>query len=203
MNNVNIVSSPRKFSVKVDKGEFALIRGDILKTKADVIVCPSNSILNGKMAVLGSKIFEKGGPLLDEQIKNIVDGGKTKEFPIGSAHFISAENSGLDAKFVSNVVSIVYSINGWNSTINAVSKSVRNTLNQAEDRKLKTVAFPILDTFSYENRVELIKTMANEILDHLHNATSVKRVVLVVLSDSFERAKNALTDYLSQLAKAE
>lgn len=123
--------------------DIELIKGDITRIQADVIVNAANSSLLGGGGVDGA-IHRAGGPqILAEciRIRNKQGGCKTGEAVVTTA-------GNLPAQYVIHTVGPV-----WNGDKEECSKLLagcyQNSLKLAETLKVKTIAFPNISTGVY------------------------------------------------------
>ena len=178
MSVVNLLAIKTMSQVRAKRGNFSVVSADLLEIPVDVIACPSNKRLSGEL--LASRLYEKGGLVLGRRLKEKqAEGGAP--FAPGSAIFIPSSDSGLSAKHVSNVVSIVGESGTEHSTPESAAASVVNTLIQADLRQLKTVAFPVLNSLSSENTKDIVGAMATAAMEFLvEQAESVNDILLAV-----------------------
>ena len=180
-------------------GVFSIQAGDITKTKADVIVCPSNPRLEAGFGISGA-IYRYGGAEIFKEAellveKRVIEKGVDPDYAMqeGSAHFTTAGN--LAAKYVSHVVCTTASKEkGMYSTKEMIVDSVINTLKEADKRNQTSVALPLLGTgFGRLDTITAASAIASASVGYLDNqAKSVKEVILVVLENAFEIAKQVV-----------
>ena len=184
--------------VRAKRGNFSVVAANLLDIPADVVVCPSNKNLSGKL--LATRIYEQGGPALERRRKEVAEGGAP--FEPGSAIFIPSSDSGLSAKYVSNVVSIVDEGGIEHSTPESAAASVVTTLVEAYVRQLKTVAFPVLNSLSPddENIKDIVGAMATTAMKFLvEQEYSVNEILLVALPRRFHEIKDYALDAIKKM----
>jgi O-acetyl-ADP-ribose deacetylase (regulator of RNase III) len=120
-----------------------LMQGDITTISADVIVNAANSALVGGGGVDGA-IHRAGGPSIMEELRRIreVHG----DCPSGSAVATGAGN--LSARFVFHAVGPIYR-DGRHGEPERLASCYQTALLMAEERRLRSVAFPSISTGAY------------------------------------------------------
>ncbi len=156
-----------------------LIKGDITKIQADVIVNAANSSLLGGGGVDGAIHRAGGKQILDACIEIRNRQGKCKT---GEAVVTTAGN--LPAKYVIHTVGPV-----WNGDEEKGSKLLANCYNNslklAESLEVKTIAFPNISTGVYRFPKELAGKIA---IDEVKNFKSevIEKVIFVCFDDENE-----------------
>lgn len=156
-----------------------LVKGDITKIKADVMVNAANSSLLGGGGVDGAIHRAGGKQILDECIEIRNRQGKCKT---GEAVVTTAGN--LPAKYVIHTVGPV-----WNGNEEKCSELLancyKNSLKLAESLDLKTIAFPNISTGIYRFPKELAGNIA---VDEVKNFKSdiIEKVIFVCFDDENE-----------------
>lgn len=164
-----------------------LIKGDITKIQADVIVNAANSSLLGGGGVDGAIHHAGGKQILDECIEIINRQGKCKT---GEAVVTTAGN--LPAKYVIHTVGPV-----WNDNEEKGSKLLAicyiNSLKLAESLNVKTIAFPNISTGVYRFPKELAGKIA---VDEVKNFKSdiIEKVIFVCFDDENEEIYKKLLE---------
>ncbi|REC80570.1 O-acetyl-ADP-ribose deacetylase [Chryseobacterium elymi] len=164
-----------------------VIKADITKIHADVIVNAANSSLLGGGGVDGA-IHRAGGKQILEECIQIRDRqGKCKT---GEAVVTSAGN--LPAKYVIHTVGPV-----WNGGVEKMSKLLsncyKNSLQLAESLGIKTIAFPNISTGVYRFPKELAGKIAVEAVQNFQ-AENIKKIIFVCLDDENEMIYKKLLD---------
>ena len=128
----------------VGGAKLVLIEGDITRLAADAIVNAANSQLAGGGGVDGA-IHRAGGPALMEELDQIRPriGGRCAT---GDAVVTSAGR--LDAKWVIHAVGPVY-CDGGQGEPELLASCYRRSLELAEERGARTIAFPSISTGVY------------------------------------------------------
>lgn len=154
------------------KTTIEIIKGDITKIQADVIVNAANSSLLGGGGVDGAIHRVGGKQILDEciQIRN-----KQGKCNTGEAVVTTAGN--LPAKYVIHTVGPV-----WNGDRERCERLLgncyKNTLKQAEVLGAKTIAFPNISTGIYTFPKELAAAIAFKVAKNLESDT-IEKIIFV------------------------
>lgn len=164
-----------------------LIKGDITKIHADIIVNAANSSLLGGGGVDGA-IHRAGGPkILEECIQIRNRQGKCKT---GEAVVTTAGN--LPAKYVIHTVGPI-----WNGDEEKCSKLLANcyksSLKLAENLQIKTIAFPNIGTGVYKFPKELAAKIAILEIQNFQSET-IEKVIFVCFDDENEEIYKTLLE---------
>lgn len=162
-------------------------KGDLTESRADAIVNAANNdlILGGGVA---GAIRSKGGPAIQEECDRL------GPIAIGEAAITGAGR--LRAKFVIHAASIRL---GGGTTEAHLRAATRNSLKRANEKGLKSIAFPAIGTgiagFPLDR---CARAMLDEVREHLAGVTSLERVEFVLFDTvglaAFERALEARRD---------
>jgi O-acetyl-ADP-ribose deacetylase len=162
------------------------LKGDITELEVDAIVNAANNelILGGGVA---GAIRIKGGPRIQEECDRV---GSIR---LGEAAVTTAGN--LKAFCVIHAASMEM---GEETTAKPLRSSTRNSLLRAEEKGLKTIAFPAIGTgiagFPME---DCAKIMISEVLEHLKSRSSLEKIYFVLYDDAalrtFEETYKKLT----------
>jgi len=148
-------------------------QGDLTEMDTDAIVNAANNdlILGGGVA---GAIRRKGGDAIQRECSEI------GSIPVGYAAITTGGK--LKARFVIHAASMRL---GGGTTPEALRNSTAHCLKIANERGLKSIAFPAVGTgiagFSLE---ECAKIMLREIAEHLRDETSLETVHFVLFDDS-------------------
>jgi len=169
-------------SLKVCRTVIELIQGDITDLDTEAIVNAANTRLQLGGGVAGA-IRRKGGSKIQEECDRI--GGT----PVGSAVITSGGN--LKARYVIHAVGPVY---GEGDEDRKLRDATLNSLDLADDRRLKSIAFPAISTgvfgFPMERCAEI---MLSTTKSYIESGTSLERVVFCLFdSGAFEVFKRRL-----------
>ena len=146
-----------------------IIQGDITEADTEAIVNAANNDLELGGCVAGA-IRRKGGPAIQEECNQI---GRV---PIGEAAITGGGK--LKAKYVIHAASMQL---GGRTTAENLEASTRNSLRRAEEKKVKSIAFPAVGTgiagFDTQRCAEIMLRIAAA---HLKRKTPLERIVFVL-----------------------
>jgi O-acetyl-ADP-ribose deacetylase (regulator of RNase III) len=146
-----------------------IIQGDITEADVDAIVNAANNDLELGGGVAGA-IRRKGGPAIPEECRRI------GRIPIGEAAITSGGN--LKAKYVIHAASMQL---GGRTTAENLAASTRNCLRRAEEKGVKSIAFPAVGTgIAGFDTKQCAEIMLGIVTEHRKGKTSLERVVFVL-----------------------
>ncbi len=150
-------------------------KGDITKLKADAIVNAANTSLLGGGGVDGA-IHRAAGPKLLEECRTL------NGCPTGIAKITNGYN--LPAKFVIHTVGPVW--NGGNhNEEKLLADCYKNSLKQAVENNIKTIAFPAISTGVYHFPLERATKIAiKEVKEFLEKNQSIEKVIFVCFDEN-------------------
>jgi len=162
------------------------VKGDITEMAVDAIVNAANTdlVLGGGVA---GAIRRKGGERIEEACNEI---GPIR---LGEAAVTTGGN--LKAFYVIHAASMQP---GGEATAESLRLATHNSLLRAEEKTIKSLAFPAIGTgvagFSME---ECARIMLSEVLEHLKSRSSLEKVYFVLFDDAalgvFEETYQKLT----------
>ncbi len=162
-------------------------QGDITEAEVEAIVNAANTDLMLGAGVAGA-IRRKGGP---EVLMQCAEHGPVK---LGEAARTGA--GALKARYVIHAASMHL---GGVTSAESLRNAVRNSLARAEEKELKTLAFPAIGTgvagFPMKQCAEI---MLEEILRHIRGETSLEEVHFVLFD---ERGLETFQKTYSELAE--
>lgn len=164
-----------------------LSQGDLTESRADAIVNAANNDLLLGGGVAGA-IRSKGGPAVQEECDRL------GPIAIGEAAITGAGR--LPAKFVIHAASMRL---GGSTTEANLRAATRNSLKRANEKGLKSIAFPAIGTGIAGFPIDrCARVMLDEVREHLRGPTSLERVEFVLFDAAglaaFERALAAIPD---------
>ena len=147
-----------------------IMQGDITEADVDAIVNAANNDLELGGGVAGA-IRRKGGPAIQEECHRI------GRIPLGEAALTGGGN--LQAKYVIHAASMQL---GGRTTAENLEASTRNSLRRAEEKGIKSIAFPAVGTgIAGFDTKQCAEIMLGVVADHLRGKTpSLERVVFVL-----------------------
>ncbi|HUY12061.1 MAG TPA: macro domain-containing protein [Terriglobia bacterium] len=149
------------------------LKGDITDLAVDAIVNAANTNLILGAGVAGA-IRRKGGPHIQEECNRLAP------VPLGGAAVTTAGN--LKALYVIHAASMKL---GGLTSAEALRTATRNSLERAEEKTFRTIAFPAIGTgiagFPME---DCARIMIGEVLSHLKSLTSLEKVYFVLFDDA-------------------
>ena len=165
--------------------QIEIIQGDITEADVEAVVNAANNDLELGGGVAGA-IRRKGGPSIQEECSRI------GRIPLGEAAITGGGN--LKAKYVIHAASMQL---GGRTTAEHLDASTRNSLRRAEEKGVKSIAFPAVGTgiagFDTKRCAEI---MLGIVAEHLQGNTSPERVVFVLFDrasfEIFERTRTAM-----------
>lgn len=176
---------------RIGNTRLALTQGDITRQAVDAVVNAANSSLMGGGGVDGA-IHRAGGPKILEECKAIVkDIGRLEA---GKAVITTGGN--LPAKHVIHTVGPVYR-GGGRGEAQTLASAYRQSLGLADEKGLRTVAFPSISTGAYGYPIDQAARVALEtVRNHLASGSGLEEVRFVLFSaadlEAYETALRAL-----------
>jgi O-acetyl-ADP-ribose deacetylase (regulator of RNase III) len=148
-------------------------KGDITDLAVDAIVNAANTDLLLGSGVAGA-IRRKGGKAVEEDCERV------GPVALGEAAVTTAGN--LKAVFVIHAASMHL---GGTTTADSLRAATRNSLLRAEEKAIKSIAFPAVGTgvagFPME---ECARIMLTEVLEHLKSRSSLEKIYFVLFDDA-------------------
>jgi O-acetyl-ADP-ribose deacetylase (regulator of RNase III) len=169
--------------IRVNNSLLQLQQGDITESNADAIVNAANSNLILGAGVAGA-IRKKGGPSIQEECDRI------GSCPVGNAAITRAGN--LNARFVIHAVGPRW---GEGHEVEKLENAILNSLRRAEEKELKSIAFPAISTGRFGFPLELAaETLLKTVLQYLSKKTIINTVTFILFdAESFNIFKDTLT----------
>jgi len=171
---------------------FEIIRNDITKVKADAIVNAANTKLKQGGGVCGAIFAAADAEALQKECDAI---GGCK---VGEAVITKGYN--LPAKFIIHAVGPVW--HGGESGEDALLRSAyRNSLDLAKQRKLKSIAFPLISSGIYGYPKDLALKAATETIEAFLAENEMMITLVVYDSKAFELGEKlykSVTKYIEE-----
>lgn len=160
-----------------------LVKGDITKVQADVIVNAANETLLGGGGVDGA-IHEAAGPELLAECKTL-GGCKTGEAVVTAGYL-------LPAKYIIHTVGPVWQ-GGEKDEKDLLKKCYINSMSLADKMKLSTIVFPNISTGIYGfPKYEAAEIAINSVREYAAKRTNIQRIIFCVYNDDNYRIYNEL-----------
>lgn len=154
-----------------------LVVGDITRVAADAIVNAANSGLAGGGGVDGA-IHRAGGPSIMRELNGIR--ARIGRCPAGGA--VATTAGDLPARWVFHAVGPIYGGRGDEAAL--LAACYRTCLEMAEERDLRSIAFPSISTGAYRYPMAAAATIALDVVaKHLERSDTKVREVVFVLFD--------------------
>jgi O-acetyl-ADP-ribose deacetylase (regulator of RNase III) len=181
------MSDADSVSRKIGTCTVLLTCGDITRQDTDAIVNAANSLLLGGGGVDGA-IHRAGGPVILETCQLIV--ARIGRLPAGRAVITTGGN--LPAKYVIHAVGPVW-YGGDQNEAATLADAYRNSLEQAVDVGVRTLAFPSISTGAYRFPIEQAAVIALSTVIEFVKQTPLNEVRFVLFSQyDFNSYANAL-----------
>jgi len=174
------------------KNMLELAEGDITALKTDAIVNAANKFLahGGGVALA---IARKGGPQIQSESNALI----ARRGPLQNGEAVMTSGGKLPAKFVIHTVGPIWGEQDEAESDKLLRRAVRNCLTLAEEKKLKSIAFPAISTGIYGFPIErAAPLMLQEVARFLQTNRNLERVVFCLFDATsyrvFESALAAL-----------
>jgi O-acetyl-ADP-ribose deacetylase (regulator of RNase III) len=164
----------------VGKATLEIVQGDITTLPVDAIVNAANEYLKhgGGVAVA---ISRKGGPTIQQESAALIE----KLGPLSTGEAVITSGGKLPAQFVIHAVGPVWSEHGPAEADKLLCSAVRNSLVLAEEKNLKSIAFPAISTGIYGFPIDRAATLLlREAADYLRGQTKLERVLFCLYDDA-------------------
>jgi len=176
-------------NIIVNNATLSFIQDDITKQNVDAIVNAANSSLMGGGGVDGA-IHRAGGPEILEECKRIVV--EIGRLPAGDAVMTTGGN--LPAKYVIHTVGPIWG-GGKRSEATVLRNCYINSLKLAEDKGIKTIAFPSISTGAYRYPLnDAAKIAVSAVREFLESSNGITEVRFVLFDTVTYEAYSACVD---------
>ena len=193
MTNVETAMPDANHSLNINNTTLRLIQGDITKVEVDAIVNAANGSLMGGGGVDGA-IHRCGGPAILAACKTIRRNDYPDGLPTGQA--VITTGGELPAQHVIHTVGPVWRGGTVNEAM-LLADAYRNSLEQARQHGLRTIAFPSISTgiygFPIEKAAPIALQTTRDFAQQHPDAFDEVRFVLFSQPD-FETYQRALAD---------
>lgn len=167
------------------RNRIAIHQGDLTEMEVDAIVNAANNdlILGGGVA---GAIRRKGG----EEIQKECD----RHGPVRVGEAAITTGGTLKARYVIHAASMRL---GGQTTATSLREATRNSLRRAEEKELKTIAFPAVGTgiAGFPMR-ECAEIMLREVAEHLKGKTCLEKVYFVLFDETARKTFAEVFDKL-------
>ena len=168
-----------------------ILRGDIVRVEAEVIVCPSNSYLHMRGGA-AQAIRVAGG--------DGVEADARRQAPIDIGRVAVTSGGNLAARYVYHAPTMNDPVEVSNEA--NVRAAVRASLHRTRLDRVESIAFPGMGTGTGEVPLELAaKAVIEEIVHFSRQDTSLRRIALVARSDRLESALLCAAEALGLISK--
>lgn len=157
-----------------------LAQGDITALEVDAIVNAANKFLahGGGVALA---ISRKGGPMIQFESTALV----AKRGPLATGEAAITSGGKLRAKFVVHTVGPVWAEQSETESDQLLQQAVRSCLALADDKGIRSIAFPAISTgiygFPVQRAAPLMLAAAG---GYLNGSTKIERVIFCLYDDA-------------------
>ena len=177
---------------QVHQSTLELTQGDITALNVDAIVNAANEYLKHGGGVAAA-ISRKGGPAIQQESDALIE----KLGPLSTGEAVITSGGKLTARFVIHAVGPVWSEHTPKEADELLRRAIRNSLVVADEKDLKSVAFPAISTGIYGFPIErAAPLLLREAADHLRGETKLERVLFCLYDDvSYQVFESAFADF--------
>jgi len=155
----------------VDNTVLEIVKGDITELCVDAIVNAANSKLKLGGGVAAA-IHKKGGSIIQNECDKII----SEKGKISTGEAVITSGGKLKAKHVIHAVGPIY---GEGNEDMKLRNAIINSLEIAEQYKLKSIAFPAISTGHFGMpKEECAKIMFPTIISYIKKGTTLSRIVV-------------------------
>jgi len=164
----------------IGKATLEIVQGDITTLNVDAIVNAANGYLKHGGGVAAA-ISRKGGSTIQQESDAIIK----KRGPLATGEAVITSGGKVPASFVIHTVGPVWSEHDPAEADDLLRKAVRNSLAIAEEKGLKSIAFPAISTGIYGFAIKrAAPLLLREAADYLHGQTKLERVLFCLYDDA-------------------
>jgi putative ATPase len=164
----------------VGKATLEIVQGDITTLPVEAIVNAANEYLKHGGGV-AEAISRKGGPTIQQESDALIE----KLGPLSTGEAAITGGGKLPARFVIHAVGPIWSQQDPAEADDLLCRAVRNSLVLADEKKLKSIAFPAISTGIYGFPIErAAPLMLGEAAGYLRGQTKLERVLFCLYDDA-------------------
>ncbi len=173
---------------EIGRSTLELVQGDITKQFTDAIVNAANASLLGGGGVDGA-IHKAGGPKILDECK------QTGGCETGNVKITTGGN--LPARFVIHAVGPIYQ-GGKNREDKLLASCYRKSLETADEKNLKSIAFPSISTGAYRYPIQEAAEIAlTTVRQYVLGTTGIELIRFVLFDEtSYQAYEQVLDDIL-------
>jgi O-acetyl-ADP-ribose deacetylase (regulator of RNase III) len=164
----------------IGKATLEIVQGDITTLLVDAIVNAANKYLahGGGVALA---IVRKGGLSIQAESTLML----AKRGPLATGEAVITSGGKLPARFVIHAVGPVWSEHSPAEADDLLRKAVRSSLVVADEKDLKSIAFPAISTGIYGFPIDrAAPLMLRETTDYLRGQTKLERVLFCLYDNA-------------------
>jgi putative ATPase len=162
------------------KALLEIAQGDITALAVDAIVNAANGYLKHGGGVAAA-ISRKGGPTIQWESDALI----STRGPLNTGEAVITGGGKLAAKFVIHTVGPVWGDHDPAGADRLLCQAVKSSLTLAEEKGLKSIAFPAISTGIYGFPIErAAPLMLKEAKRHLEGETGLERVLFCLYDDA-------------------
>ena len=174
----------------IQNATLEIVQADITALAVDAIVNAANKFLahGGGVALA---IVRKGGLPIQAESTALV----AKHGPLQTGEAVITSGGKLPARFVIHTIGPVWSEHKPAEADRLLCQAVRSSLTLADEKRLKSIAFPAISTGIYGFPIErAAPLLLKEAADHLRRQTGLQRVVFCLYDKvSYQVFESAFT----------
>ena len=168
---------------RIGESTLELVQGDITALPAEAIVNAANIHLQHGGGVAWA-IARKGEAAIQQESDAII----ARRGPLKTGEAVATSGGKLPAKVVIHTVGPIWGEQDEDESDRLLRLAIRSSLELADEKKLKSVAFPAISTGIYRFPVERAATlMLAEASNYLRGKTGVERVVFCLYDQATYR----------------
>lgn len=176
----------------IGKTALEIVQGDITALAVDVIVNAANEYLKHGGGVAAA-ISRKGGPTIQQESDALI----SARGPLKTGEAVITGGGKLAAKFVIHTVGPVWSQHDPAEADRLLCQAVKSSLALAQEKQLKSIAFPAISTGIYGFPIErAAPLMLHEAKHHLGGKAGLERVLFCLYDDASYRVFESAFDSL-------